>query len=63
MYVNSNETMGGLLTRGSVIVCGESCVCMCVCVCVCVSLMLDVRSNEEKIENGRILEKEEKGKK
>jgi len=25
--------------------------------------MLDVRSNEEKIENGRILEKEEKGKK
>ena len=52
MYVNSNETMGGLLTRGSVIVCGESCVC--VCVCVCVSLMLDVRSNEEDIENGRI---------
>ena len=32
MYVNSNETMGGLLTRGSVIVCGESCVCVCVCV-------------------------------
>ena len=59
MYVNSNETMGGLLTRGSVVVCGESrmrvCVyvCVCVCVCMCVSLMLDVRSNEEKIESGR----------
>ena len=39
MYVNSNETMGGLLTRGSVVVCGESrmrvCVYVCVCVCVC----------------------------
>ncbi len=43
MYVNSNETMGGLLTRGSEIICGESCVC--VCMCVCVSLMLDVMSN------------------
>jgi len=45
MYVNLNETMGGLLTRGSVVVCGESCVCV---VCVCVSLMLDVTSNEKK---------------
>ena len=36
MYVNSNETMGGLLTRGSVVVCGESRVCVYVCVCVCV---------------------------
>ena len=55
MYVNSNETMGGLLTRGSEVVCGESCVCMCVCVCVCVcvSLTLDVMLNVEKIENGR----------
>ena len=54
MYVNSNETMGGLLTRGSVVVCGESCVCVCVYVCVCVSLILDVRSNVEEIENRRI---------
>jgi len=48
MYVNVNETMGGLVTRGSVVVCGDSCVCMCMCVCVCVlSLMLGVTSNEK----------------
>ena len=62
MYVKLNETMGGLLTRGSVVVCGESCVCMCVCVCVCVSLMLDVMSNEEKIETGKFREEKKKRK-
>ena len=34
MCVNSNETMGGLLTRGSVVVCGESRMRVCVYVCV-----------------------------
>jgi len=56
MYVNSNETMGGLLTRGSFVV-SRVCVSVWVYVCVYVSLMLDVRSNVEKIEkieNGRI---------
>jgi len=58
MYVNSNETMGGLLTRGSFVV-SRVCVSVCVYVCVCVSLMLDVTSNEknEKIETGEFGEK------
>ena len=57
MYVNLNETMGGLLTRGSVVVCGESCVCVCVCVCVYTNARCYVEWGEK---NGKDLDRKGK---